>query len=69
MDKIDYRKRDDSLIKTLVMLGDLLLCNVLFAFACLINGLHEGAALLQSHLLITGCNRTCSSPLCTSVAR
>lgn len=53
MDKIDYRKRDDSLIKTLVMLGDLLLCNVLFAFACLINGLHEGAALLQSHLLIT----------------
>ena len=53
MEKIDYRKRDDSLIKTLVMLGDLLLCNVLFSIACRISGLHEDAASLQSHLLIT----------------
>lgn len=53
MEKIDYRKRDDSLIKTLVMLGDLLLCNVLFGIACRISGLHEDAASLQSHLLIT----------------
>lgn len=37
MEKIDYRKRDDSLVKPLVMLGDLLLCNVLFGIACRIS--------------------------------
>lgn len=35
------------------MLGDLMLCNVLFSLACRMDGLYEGTALMQSHLLVT----------------
>lgn len=53
MDRLDYQKRYDSLTKTLVMAGDLLLCNLLFTLACKFDGQHGESSLLQSHLLIS----------------
>ena len=51
MDRLDYQRRYDSLIKAWVMAGDLLLCNLLFHLACTFCGTHGESSLLQSHLL------------------
>ena len=53
MEKIDYQKRHDALTKTLVMVGDLVLCNVLFQLACRYSGQDGASTWLQSHMLIS----------------
>ncbi len=42
------------------MLGDLLLCNMLFSLACRMDGLYESTALTQSHLLVTAVYLGCT---------
>lgn len=53
MNKIDYQERYDALVKTIVMAGDLLICNLLFHWACSQDGLSGQSSELQSHLLLT----------------
>lgn len=60
MDKIDYQERYDALIKTIVMIGDLLICNFLFFLACK-YGDHTGqSSTLQSNLLISAVYFACT---------
>lgn len=53
MNKIDYQERYDALVKTIVMAGDLLICNLLFHGACCLDGLSSQSSELQSQLLLT----------------
>lgn len=53
MNKIDYQERYDALVKTIVMTGDLLICNLLFHWACSQDGLSGQSSEMQSHLLLT----------------
>lgn len=53
MDRIDYQERYDALAKTIVMVGDLLICNLLFHVVCSIDGMDGLSSALQSHLLIS----------------
>lgn len=53
MDKIDYQERYDALVKTIVMVGDLLICNLLFHAACSLDGVNGQSSVLQSHLLVS----------------
>lgn len=60
MDRLDYQKRYDAVTKTLVMLGDLLLFNLLFRLACHYGGLAEEPNLLKSQLMITTAYFACT---------
>lgn len=53
MNKIDYQERYDALVKTIVMTGDLLICNLLFHWACSQDVFSGQSSELQSHLLLT----------------
>lgn len=53
MDKIDYQGRNDALVKAIVMVGDLVLCNLLFCLSCHLGEQTGQPPLLQSCLLIS----------------
>ena len=60
VERLDYQKRYDALVKVGVMAGDLLLCNVLFHGACLGCEARGASSLLQSHLLISAVYFACT---------
>ena len=53
MEKIDYQKRYDAVILTLVMVGELIICNVVFYLAYHLGGTQGDSTPIQSHLLIS----------------
>ena len=53
MEKIDYQGRNDALMKAIVMVGDLVLCNLLFCLSCHLGEQTGQPPLLQSCLLIS----------------
>lgn len=72
MDKIDYQGRNDALVKTIVMAGDLVLCNLLFYLFCHFAGQTGQTPLLQSYLLISAVYFACTvkgASSCTSGRR
>lgn len=60
MDKIDYQERYDALVKTIVMAGDLLLCNLLFHLACNYGEPIGQSSVLHSHLLLSATYFACT---------
>lgn len=60
MDKIDYQERYDALVKTIVMAGDLLLCNLFFHLACYYGTVIGQSSVIQSHLLVSSIYFACN---------
>ena len=60
MDRLDYKRRDDALTKMLVMVGDLVLCNLLFYLTCHYGKVTGSSTVLQSHLLISAVYFCCT---------